>query len=60
MTLERKVGVSLGQKVGVANEEGRKDIPRRSNSIRRVGGVRDMGQDRQCVNIACGFWGAGS
>lgn len=60
LNLERRVGVSLEQKVGIGNEEGRKDILGRSNSIRRVGGVRDMGQERQCVNIACGFWEASS
>lgn len=50
----------MGQKLGVGNEEEWKDILSRSNSIQMVGGVRDMGQERQCVNTACGFWEAGS
>lgn len=33
LNLERRVGVSLGQNVRVGNEEGRKDILSRSNSI---------------------------
>lgn len=58
--MKTRVGVRLGQKLGVGNEKEWKDILSRSNSIQMVGGVRDMGQERQCVNTARGFWKVGS